>query len=471
MAAIETLLFDFGGTLDADGVAWKDRFYGLCRAEELDMTADMFARAYYAADDPLVGALPITAGLPQTVDALASNLEAELGWGGSDRGRSVASRFLSDMSTIIDRNRPVLEALRERYQLGVVSNFYGNLEAVCESSGLAPLFGVMTDSRQVGVEKPDPAIFRAALGALARSARDNSLCRRFAAPRLRGRAARGHGLHLDRARGRPGRGRTHERAPVHPRRHHRTARSDQGPEMTGALKDLRGGIIAAGHGTRLRADGYVASKPMTTVAGRPLIEHALDRFRAVGIRRATVIINEASDDCRRWLGDHSQDFDLDLIVRTTPSSYASFRLVAARLADSPALITTVDSILPVDDFRRFVRLAAGFPYDAVVLGLTSHVDDDNPLWATLDAADGRILRLGGDNGSHVTAGLYWLPAHELAEPSAGFGRLRDYLKWLVDQGRPVYGVVLPQVFDIDRAHDVEAAELAGFHHEHENAGE
>ena len=59
----------------------------------------------------------------------------------------------------------------------------------------------------------------------------------------------------------------------------------------------------------------------------------------------------------------------------------------------------------------------------------------------------------------------------IAEPGAGFDRLRDYLKWLVDQGRPVYGVVLPQVFDIDRAHDVEAAELAGFHHEHENAGE
>src|SRR5579871_3176980 len=59
MAAIETLLFDFGGTLDADGVAWKDRFYSLCRAEGLDMTADKFARAYYAADDPLVGALPI----------------------------------------------------------------------------------------------------------------------------------------------------------------------------------------------------------------------------------------------------------------------------------------------------------------------------------------------------------------------------------------------------------------------------
>ena len=47
----------------------------------------------------------------------------------------------------------------------------------------------------------------------------------------------------------------------------------------------------------------------------------------------------------------ASDLDLDLIVRTTPSSYASFELVAARLAGAPALITTVDAIMPVDDFR------------------------------------------------------------------------------------------------------------------------
>ena len=155
------------------------------------------------------------------------------------------------------------------------------------------------------------------------------------------------------------------------------------------------------------------------------------------------------------------DFDLDLIVRTTPSSYASFAIVADRLAGAPALITTVDTIMPAGAFQHFVNSAASLPDDAVVLGLTAHVDDENPLWADLDET-GRIVRLGGDHGAHVTAGLYWLPPQRLAQPSARFDRLRDYLKWLVDGGRPVYGVALPRVFDIDRAHDVEAAEHAGF---------
>jgi NDP-sugar pyrophosphorylase family protein len=231
---------------------------------------------------------------------------------------------------------------------------------------------------------------------------------------------------------------------------------------------LRGGVIAAGHGTRLRADGYRVSKPMTPVGGQPLIGHALDRFRAVGVRKTTIIVNEGSDDCRQWLRDHAQDFDLEVIVRTTPSSYASFELVAARLAGAPAIITTVDVVMPVDAFQQFINSAARLPNDAFVLGLTGHVDDENPLWATLDE-DGRVLRLGGDRGSHVTAGLYWLPAQSVAQPSARFERLRDYLKWLVDGGRPVYGVVLPLVFDIDRAHDVEAAEEAGFRGRPESA--
>jgi len=228
---------------------------------------------------------------------------------------------------------------------------------------------------------------------------------------------------------------------------------------------LQGGIIAAGVGSRLRADGYRVSKPMVRVAGRPLIDLALDRFRAVGIRRLTIIINDTSDDCRQWLSDHGGDFDLDIIVRATPSSYASFQLVVDRLARAPAVITTIDAIMPVSDFLTFVKSATGLAKDAVVLGLTDYVDDENPLWATLDAADGHIRQLAGNVGTHVTAGLYWLPAQRPAEPATGFARLRDYLGWLVAEHRPVYGIVLPRVFDIDRARDIVAAELAGLGHE------
>ena len=60
----------------------------------------------------------------------------------------------------------------------------------------------------------------------------------------------------------------------------------------------QGGIIAAGEGTRLRADGFLVSKPMVPVAGRPLIEHAVERFRAASIRSLSIVINETIDKLR-----------------------------------------------------------------------------------------------------------------------------------------------------------------------------
>ena len=77
-APIKTLLFDFGGTLDADGVAWKERFHTLYRAEGLSLDSETFAPAFYAADYPFVGGLPSTTDLSGTVHALTVNLESEL---------------------------------------------------------------------------------------------------------------------------------------------------------------------------------------------------------------------------------------------------------------------------------------------------------------------------------------------------------------------------------------------------------
>jgi len=229
------------------------------------------------------------------------------------------------------------------------------------------------------------------------------------------------------------------------------------PGNIGAI--TAGGIIAAGEGSRLRAGGWSGSKPLLPIAGRPLIAHSLERFRDAGIARIAMIINEESPDSRLWLEREGKAFNLDLVVRSTPSSYASFRIVAERLAGQAAVITTVDSIMAAADFRRFLIEAAKAPAGSFVLGLTAHIEDEKPLWASLEP-NGRIRALGEPNSGLVSAGVYVLPALRPAEPAGGFARLRDYLGWLVASGHPVHGVVMGEVFDIDRAEDVASAEAA-----------
>lgn len=216
------------------------------------------------------------------------------------------------------------------------------------------------------------------------------------------------------------------------------------------------GVIAAGQGERLRAGGWRGSKAMLPVAGRPLIDHTLDRLDQAGVGRVVVLINEAAGDARDHLRARTAPI-VQLVVRTTPSSFASFALVAGLLGDGPAVVSTVDSIMPRQAFAAFLDAAAARP-DALTLGVTRHVDDEKPLWATC-AADGRVTALGGERGTHVTAGVYAWSA-PLPPVGQGFARLRDYLGALVAAGHPVFGADLPDVLDVDRPADVAAATAA-----------
>lgn len=164
-ALIGGVLFDFGGTLDADGLAWKARFLRLCLDEGLVTAPERFDSVFYAVDDALVGAIPPTLSFRDTVGRLAAGLTRALGGHHSVHAR-IANRFVEDALARLRRNTPLLARLHRRYRLGIVSNFYGNLATVCHNAGIRPFFTVIVDSTRVGCAKPDPRIFRSALDAL-----------------------------------------------------------------------------------------------------------------------------------------------------------------------------------------------------------------------------------------------------------------------------------------------------------------
>ncbi len=54
-------------------------------------------------------------------------------------------------------------------------------------------------------------------------------------------------------------------------------------------------VLAAGLGTRMRPLTEAMPKPMVPLAGRPLIDHVLDRLAAAGIERAVVNVHHHAD--------------------------------------------------------------------------------------------------------------------------------------------------------------------------------
>jgi hypothetical protein len=102
-----------------------------------------------------------------------------------------------------------------------------------------------------------------------------------------------------------------------------------------------------------------------------------------------------------------------------------------------------------------------------VLGLTDHVDDDNPLWATLNEEGAffgsAAIKAGMSRPAFTGFQRIEGRSRNAFRSSARLSQVAGRRTTAVCERRPA------SVFDIDRAHDVEAAEQAGLRWR-ENAG-
>jgi len=166
MKPAAVVLFDFGGTLEADGVHWSPRFYAAYRRAGGSLDFPAFDPLFRASDAALGGIRGVTAlGFRAMIDAEVRLLVERLPLPDPDRvdARAVAEGFHADAVAAVRRNVPVLERLSRRYRLGIVSNFTGNLKPCLDELGLARLFAAVSDSGVVGWTKPDRRIFEHAL--------------------------------------------------------------------------------------------------------------------------------------------------------------------------------------------------------------------------------------------------------------------------------------------------------------------
>ncbi len=157
---MKSLLFDYGGTLDADGTTWLERFHPMYREAGLNIPQDRFDRAFHDSDDNLHVRHALKGlDLAQTVRFQVEDVVKTLAPNRGDAVESIAGRFVADCRGQFKRLTPVLERLARRYRLGIVSNFYGNLDGILAAEGLRGLFTVVADSGVLGVTKPEAAIF------------------------------------------------------------------------------------------------------------------------------------------------------------------------------------------------------------------------------------------------------------------------------------------------------------------------
>src|SRR5712692_3495309 len=116
------LLFDFGGTLDADGLPWARRFHTayVDAGGRLDFPA--FEPIYQASDHALAGLPDIRRlGFRVAIEAQVRCLLPLLPDGGElgTKSQPIIEAVHQPALRIVARNRPILERLKEVYRLGI----------------------------------------------------------------------------------------------------------------------------------------------------------------------------------------------------------------------------------------------------------------------------------------------------------------------------------------------------------------
>ena len=90
------------------------------------------------------------------------------------RGQLIANTQQSaNWDQILPGTRAALERLGSEYSIAVISNSDGHIDAVLQRCGIRDCFASITDSGNVGHEKPHPEIFAAALRAMKAEAADS----------------------------------------------------------------------------------------------------------------------------------------------------------------------------------------------------------------------------------------------------------------------------------------------------------
>jgi choline kinase len=201
-------------------------------------------------------------------------------------------------------------------------------------------------------------------------------------------------------------------------------------------------IIAAGHGSRLR--DVSPSKPLTPVAGVPLIEHVVRAAAAGGARAFTVVTGHEADRLEAFLADLAARLALPI----APVRIADWDRPNGHSVLAGAAAIAGDYLLAMSDHLfdpAIVRLLLAAPAAALTLA----VDRDlaNPLLDMDDAtkvalgADGAILRIGKnlERFDAIDTGLFratpaLAAAIEAALADGGAGSLSEGVQRLAARG-------------------------------------
>jgi NDP-sugar pyrophosphorylase family protein len=179
---------------------------------------------------------------------------------------------------------------------------------------------------------------------------------------------------------------------------------------------MRGIIVAAGEGKRMRPITYWRPKPLVPVADAPIIVQIIRGFVAAGVGDICVVVGHLADRMTAGLGDGSRwGARLTYVTQDQPRGTADAVLRGRDfLGQEPFMLSWGDILVPPDHYGRVVQAAA-----AADGALSLNWVEDPWEGAAVYVADGFVERViekperGTSTTNFNNAGVFVLPPEVL----------------------------------------------------------
>lgn len=174
MISAKGIIFDYGGTIDTNGIHWGEVIWEQYRLTGASISRELYREAYVHGERTLGKNRIIepTHTFRQVLeikiaiqfDYLKERTDAEELTDAMQL--QIVDGCYSQVKRTIEKSCETVKRITEGRPTVLVTNFYGNMPVVLKEFALDRIFDTIVESSVVGIRKPDPKIFALGVEAL-----------------------------------------------------------------------------------------------------------------------------------------------------------------------------------------------------------------------------------------------------------------------------------------------------------------
>ncbi len=205
---------------------------------------------------------------------------------------------------------------------------------------------------------------------------------------------------------------------------------------------MKGLVLVAGKGTRLRPITHTLPKHMIPLVGKPMMQYSIEHLIKAGVRDIGIVVGYLRDKIMEYFGDGSMfGANFEYIIQEPQRGIAHAISVSREyIGDEPFVVYLGDNILR-EGISKFKKEFEASDYDALILLAYTR---DPTRFGVAKFKDGKVVRLvekpKKPPSNYALVGVYFFreivfEAIKHLKPSwRGELEITDTIQWLIDHG-------------------------------------